>query len=213
VTLSVPDQQLTALIGPSGGGKSVLLKCAAGLLRTDAGSISILGRTDVTDWDPLRPNIGVLFQRNALFDSMTVWQNVAFALVRRGQKPQVARSEAFRLLALVGLDERTGNLTPNALSGGMRKRAALARAIAGAPKLLLLDDPTAGLDPVLAASMEQLVRYLVREHGATALIVTADVQNLGDRFDNVAILDDGRIVWQNRGSHATPDAHPLLFAA
>ena len=213
IDLDIEDGTTTALIGQSGGGKSVLLKCAAGLLRTDAGSISILGNNDVDDWEQLRANIGMLFQRNALFDSMNVWQNVAFALQRRGMAVADAQAEAFRLLAMVGLDQRAGNAAPGALSGGMRKRAALARAIAGSPKLLLLDDPTAGLDPVLAASMEQLIRHLVRQQGATALVVTADVHNLHERFDSVALLDDGQIVWHGASDQVSAVDHALLAAA
>jgi phospholipid/cholesterol/gamma-HCH transport system ATP-binding protein len=213
IDLDIEDGTTTALIGQSGGGKSVLLKCAAGLLRTDAGSISILGNNDVDDWEQLRANIGMLFQRNALFDSMNVWQNVAFALQRRGMALAEAQAEAFRLLAMVGLDQRAGNAAPGALSGGMRKRAALARAIAGSPKLLLLDDPTAGLDPVLAASMEQLIRHLVRQQGATALVVTADVHNLHERFDSVALLDDGQIVWHGASDQVSAVDHALLAAA
>ena len=213
IDLDIEDGTTTALIGQSGGGKSVLLKCAAGLLRTDAGSISILGNNDVDDWEQLRANIGMLFQRNALFDSMNVWQNVAFALQRRGMAVADAQAEAFRLLAMVGLDQRAGNAAPGALSGGMRKRAALARAIAGSPKLLLLDDPTAGLDPVLAASMEQLIRHLVRQQGATALVVTADVHNLHERFDSVALLDDGQIVWHVASDQVSAVDHALLAAA
>lgn len=213
IDLDVEDGTTTALIGPSGGGKSVLLKCAAGLLRTDAGNISVLDHSDVTDWEPLRANIGMLFQRNALFDSMNVWQNVAFALQRHGMRFAEAQIEAFRLLAMVGLDQRAGNAAPGALSGGMRKRAALARAIAGSPKLLLLDDPTAGLDPVLAASMEQLIRHLVRQQGATALVVTADVHNLNERFDSVALLDDGRIIWHGPSDQVSAIDHALLVAA
>ena len=213
IDLDIEDGTTTALIGQSGGGKSVLLKCAAGLLRTDAGSISILGNNDVDDWEQLRANIGMLFQRNALFDSMNVWQNVAFALQRRGMALAEAQAEAFRLLAMVGLDQRAGNAAPGGLSGGMRKRAALARAIAGSPKLLLLDDPTAGLDPVLAASMEQLIRHLVRQQGATALVVTADVHNLHERFDSVALLDDGQIVWHGASDQVSAVDHALLAAA
>ena len=213
IDLDIEDGTTTALIGQSGGGKSVLLKCAAGLLRTDAGSISILGNNDVDDWEQLRANIGMLFQRNALFDSMNVCQNVPFALQRRGMALAEAQAEAFRLLAMVGLDQRAGNAAPGALSGGMRKRAALARAIAGSPKLLLLDDPTAGLDPVLAASMEQLIRHLVRQQGATALVVTADVHNLHERFDSVALLDDGQIVWHGASDQVSAVDHALLAAA
>lgn len=212
VDLTVPEGSTTALVGPSGSGKTVLLKCAAGLLRTEAGQVDVLGETDVRRWNGLRPRIGVLFQRNALFDSMSIWQNVAFPMRRQGMAAKTAREEAFRLLALVGLDRRAGEAPPSALSGGMRKRAALARAMAGEPELLLLDDPTAGLDPVLAASMEQLIRHLVRRRGVTALVITADVHDLGERFDRVAILDSGRVAWQGDASGALPERHPLLAA-
>lgn len=210
IDLSVPQGTTMALVGPSGGGKTVLLKCAAGLLRPDAGRIDVLGERDVRRWTELRPRIGVLFQRNALFDSLNVWQNVAFPLRRRGMPAGEARAEAFRLLSHVGLGETAGLAAPSALSGGMRKRAALARAVAGSPDLLLLDDPTAGLDPVLAASMEQLIRYLVQIEGASALVVTADVHALGKRFDHAAILDRKRIVWQGPADEAMPERHPLL---
>lgn len=213
VDLTVPAGMTTVLVGPSGSGKTVLLKCAAGLMPSDAGRIDLFGESDVRNWGPFRSRIGVLFQRNALFDSMNVWENVAFPLRRHGMARASAREEAFKLLAQVGLDQRAGRSPPSALSGGMRKRAALARAMAGNPELLLLDDPTAGLDPVLAASMEQLIRHLVRSHGATALVITADVQDLGDRFDQAALLDSGRIVWQGEAADATPDRHPLLAAA
>ena len=175
--------------------------------------MDVLGETDVRHWRDLRPRIGVLFQQNALFDGMSVWQNVAFPLRRQGTLAGPAREKAFHLLSLVGLDARAGEAAPSALSGGMRKRAALARAVAGDPDLLLLDDPTAGLDPVLAASMEQLIRHLVRREGASALIVTADVHDLGARFDHAAILDAGRIVWQGRAADASAERHPLMAAA
>ena len=212
-SLSLPAGTSTALIGPSASGKSVLLKCAAGLHPIDQGRIDVLGQADIGDWSDLRPRIGILFQRNALFDSMKVWENVAFPLRRHGMAKAAAWTEAIRLLALVGLDERAARGMPKDLSGGMQKRAALARAIAGSPDLLLLDDPTAGLDPVMAASVEQLVRYTMRANKATALIVTADVQNLADRFDQVAILDQGKIIWNGPAGDLPGDAHPLLKAA
>lgn len=212
-SLSLPAGTSTALIGPSASGKSVLLKCAAGLHSIDQGRIDVLGQADIGDWSDLRPRIGILFQRNALFDSMKVWENVAFPLRRHGMAKAAAWTEAIRLLALVGLDERAARGMPKDLSGGMQKRAALARAIAGSPDLLLLDDPTAGLDPVMAASVEQLVRYTMRANKATALIVTADVQNLADRFDQVAILDQGKIIWNGPACDLPGDAHPLLKAA
>ena len=213
VSVSLPEGSSTAMIGPSASGKSVLLKCAAGLHGIDSGHIDVLGQTDVDDWTDLRPRIGILFQRNALFDSMKVWENVAFPLRRHGMAKAAAKVEASRLLALVGLDERAAHGQPKDLSGGMQKRVALARAIAGSPDLLLLDDPTAGLDPVMAASVEQLVRYTMHANQATALIVTADVKNLGERFDRVAILDRGSIVWNGPAVELQHDAHPLLTAA
>jgi phospholipid/cholesterol/gamma-HCH transport system ATP-binding protein len=213
VNLALPEGSTTALIGPSASGKSVLLKCAAGLLRLDAGQIDVLGQQDVHDWQALRPRIGVLFQRNALFDSMRVWQNVAFPLMRRGTVAKAARAEAFELLEQVGLAARAGEGWPKDLSGGMQKRAALARALAGSPDLLLLDDPTAGLDPVLASSVEQLIRYSVNRHNATALIITAEVHRLAERFDHVAVLDQGHVIWSGPADKLDDSVHPLLQAA
>lgn len=212
-SLTLPEGTSTALIGRSASGKSVLLKCAAGLLPIDKGRIDALGMTDVDDWSRLRARVGILFQRNALFDGMRVWENVAFPLRRHGMPKAPAKAEAIQLLSLVGLDERAARGFPNDLSGGMQKRAALARAIAGSPDLMLLDDPTAGLDPVLAASVEQLVRHLIRRENATALIVTADVHNLATRFDRVAVLDSGRITWNGPAADLPADSHPLLQAA
>ena len=213
VTLTLPQGTATALIGRSASGKSVLLKCAAGLLPIDRGRIDALGQADVDDWTALRPRIGILFQRNALFDGMRVWENVAFPLRRHGMAKPAAKAEAIVLLSLVGLDERAALGFPKDLSGGMQKRAALARAIAGSPDLMLLDAPTAGLDPVMAASVEQLIRHLIRRESATGLIVTADVQRLAERFDRVAVLDGGRIAWSGPAADLPADAHPLLQAA
>ena len=213
LSLTLPAGTSTALVGPSASGKSVLLKCAAGLHTLDAGRIDVLGQANISDWSDLRPRIGILFQRNALFDGMKVWENVAFPLRRHGMAKEPAKSEAIRLLALVGLNERAALGMPKDLSGGMQKRAALARAIAGSPDLMLLDDPTAGLDPVMAASVEQLMRYTMDANNATALIVTADVHNLAERFDRVAILDRGHIIWNGPACDLPGDAHPLLQSA
>jgi phospholipid/cholesterol/gamma-HCH transport system ATP-binding protein len=212
-SLALPVATTTGLIGPSASGKSVLMKCAAGLLTIDDGRIGLFGHREVGNWSDLRSRIGILFQRNALFDGMRVWENVAFALRRRGASKDISKAEAKRLLALVGLDERAALGWPKDLSGGMQKRAAFARAIAGEPELLLLDDPTAGLDPVLAASVEQLIRHIVQKERSTALIVTADVHNLKERFDYVAILDNGVVQWAGSSRDVPSDAHPLLAAA
>ena len=208
--LSLPKGTSTALIGESASGKSVLLKTAAGLLHTDQGEIDVLDQTAVSDWEEARARIGILFQRNALFDGMRVWENVAFPLRRKGMKSPRAKDTAVQILSSVGLNDRAAESFPAALSGGMQKRAALARAIAGDPDLLLLDDPTAGLDPVMSASVEQLIRHLIRRHQATGLIVTSNLQNLSDRFDRVAILDSGGISWIGDAGDLPMDAHPLL---
>lgn len=213
ISLTLPEGTSTALIGRSASGKSVLLKCAAGLLPIDRGRIDVLGSANVSDWSDLRARVGILFQRNALFDGMRVWENVAFPLRRHGMAKAPAKEEAIHLLSLVGLDERAALSFPKDLSGGMQKRAALARAIAGSPDLMLLDDPTAGLDPVMAASVEQLIRHLILRENATALIVTADVHNLAGRFDRVAVLDRGQITWNGPAADLPADAHPLLQAA
>jgi len=213
VSLTVPEGTMTALIGASASGKSVLLKCAAGLMPIGSGRLDVLDEENISDWRPLRPRIGILFQRNALFDNMSVWENVAFALIRRGVPRQEARNRAFEILSSVGLGERAANGLPKDLSGGMQKRAAFARAVAGSPELLLLDDPIAGLDPVLAASVEYLIRHMVRRQQSTALVVTSEVSRLAERFDRVAILDEGCIQWSGAAADLPPDAHPLLEAA
>ncbi len=199
--LDVPEGQSTVLVGPSSSGKSVLLKCLLGLLPMDAGHVRF-GDADIADLDAgglerLMRDVGVLFQQNALFDSLSVWENVAFTLIHgQGMGRRSARGRALEVLASVGLKPDVADLSPAELSGGMQKRVALGRAIAAEPRFLVLDDPTAGLDPILTGTIVALIRSAIERSGATALTVTSDMAVARRGFDRLAMLHDGAILWQ-----------------
>ena len=201
VDLDVPEGQSTVLVGPSSGGKSVLLKCLLGLLPMEGGSVRF-GDTDLASLDKsgleqLMRGIGVLFQQNALFDSLSVWENVAFTLIHgHGMARRTARQRATDILVSVGLGPEVADLSPAELSGGMQKRVALGRAIAAEPRFLVLDDPTAGLDPILTGAIVALIRGAIERTGATALTVTSDMDIARRSFDRLAMLHDGAILWQ-----------------
>ena len=201
VDLDVPQGQSTVLVGPSSCGKSVLLKCLLGLVPMDGGGVRF-GDADLASLDRgglerLMQDVGVLFQQNALFDSLSVWENVAFTLIHgRGVGRRAARSRALEILASVGLRPEVAALSPAELSGGMQKRVALGRAIAAEPRFLVLDDPTAGLDPILTSTIVTLIRGAIERSGATALTVTSDMAIARRSFDRLAMLHDGAILWQ-----------------
>lgn len=208
IDLTVAQGESLCVIGQSGTGKSVLLKCILGLIVPDAGEVLWQGRP--LDWaarpDFLR-HFGMLFQGGALFDSLTVWQNVAFRL--RQRMPDVkARAIALDKLARVGLAPETADLMPAELSGGMAKRVGLARAIADDPAVIFFDEPTTGLDPIRARRINDLIRSIVREAGATAITITHDMDSVRAIGDRVAMLQDGRIAWDGPTS-AMDDAAPL----
>ena len=201
VDLDVPEGQSTVLVGPSSGGKSVLLKCLLGLMPMEGGSVRF-GDTDLASLDKsgleeLMRGIGVLFQQNALFDSLSVWENVAFTLIHgHGMARRAARQRAVDILVSVGLRPDVADLSPAELSGGMQKRVALGRAIAAEPRFLVLDDPTAGLDPILTGAIVTLIRDAIERTGTTALTVTSDMGIARRSFDRLAMLHDGAILWQ-----------------
>ena len=201
VDLDVPEGQSTVLVGPSSGGKSVLLKCLLGLMPMEGGSVRF-GDTDLASLDKsgleeLMRGIGVLFQQNALFDSLSVWENVAFTLIHgHGMARRAARQRAVDILVSVGLRPDVADLSPAELSGGMQKRVALGRAIAAEPRFLVLDDPTAGLDPILTGAIVTLIRDAIERSGTTALTVTSDMGIARRSFDRLAMLHDGAILWQ-----------------
>lgn len=203
VNLSIPSGSSMVIIGGSGTGKSVLLKCILGLVRPDSGTITLDGQ-DVKaasmsggDRDAFLARFGMLFQGGALFDSLRVWENVAFRLVRgpKALPKAQAREVAVEKLRRVGLKPATADLFPAELSGGMQKRVGLARAIAAEPEIIFFDEPTTGLDPIMAGVINALIREIVTEMGATAMTITHDMSSVRAIADNVAMLHGGVIRW------------------
>lgn len=199
VDLSVPEGTSTVIIGGSGTGKSVLLKSILGLVTPDKGTITVAGK-DATagDRDAFLAQFGMLFQGAALFDSLSVWQNVAFRLLRGSLKrpKEEARAIAIEKLQRVGMGPDVADLFPAELSGGMQKRVGLARAIAADPKIIFFDEPTTGLDPIMAGVINDLIREIVTEMGATAMTITHDMSSVRAIADRVAMLHAGKIRWE-----------------
>jgi phospholipid/cholesterol/gamma-HCH transport system ATP-binding protein len=214
VDLEVRRGEVMALVGGSGSGKSVLLRTAVGLMRPAAGSVEVLGvsldRVSRGDWRELERRWGVLFQSGALFSSLTVVENVELPLKEHTDLSAALRREiALLKLGLVGLPRDSAGKYPAALSGGMRKRAGLARALVHDPELLFLDEPTAGLDPVGAAAFDSLVRELQRNLGLSVLMVTHDQDSLVAVADRIAVLVDKRVKVGTMERLAT-DPHPWI---
>ncbi len=200
VDLEVAPGESVIIIGGSGTGKSVTLKCILGLLEPDAGRIEIDGE-DVTrlagrERERVNAKIGMLFQGAALFDSLPVWENVAFGLIEgKGVDRRSAKAEALKALAQVGLTADVGEMWPADLSGGMRKRVGLARAVCARPEILFFDEPTTGLDPIMGDVINELIVKTVHEMGATALTITHDMASARKIGHRIAMLYQGRIVW------------------
>ena len=196
--LDVLSGEVLGIVGGSGAGKSVLLRSIIGLRRPDAGSIEILGE-EVTKLSfgerrRLQERCGVLFQNGALFSSLTVAENVAVPIREHRRMPQPLIEEiAAMKIALVGLPPEAGDKYPSQLSGGMRKRAGLARALAFDPHILFLDEPTAGLDPIGAAAFDDLILSLKRSLGLTVIMITHDLDSLVTICDRIAVLIDKKI--------------------
>ena len=198
LNLKVDTGESLVIIGGSGTGKSVTLKCILGLLQPDSGTI-LLDGLDVqkAERDPFLAKFGMLFQGGALFDSLSVWQNVAFRLLRGSLKrpKEEAREIAIEKLRRVGLTPDVADQVPAELSGGMQKRVGLARAIAAEPDVIFFDEPTTGLDPIMAGVINDLIREIVVEMGATAMTITHDMTSVRAIADQVAMLHDGKIRW------------------
>ncbi len=216
VNLTIPSNQSMVIIGGSGTGKSVLLKCILGLVTPDSGQILLDGQdVNKADREAFLARFGMLFQGGALFDSLKVWENVAFRL-RHGalKKPKAeARAIAIEKLRRVGLKPETADLYPAELSGGMQKRVGLARAIAAEPEIIFFDEPTTGLDPIMAGVINDLIREIVTEMGATAMTITHDMSSVRAIADRVAMLHDGVIQWTGPVGEmdATPDPFVQQF--
>jgi phospholipid/cholesterol/gamma-HCH transport system ATP-binding protein len=199
VDLHVPKGKSMVVIGGSGTGKSVLIKSVLGLVTPDSGVIEVDG-VDVTRQprDAFLARFGMLFQGGALFDSLPVWQNVAFRLMRGALKrPKAeAREIAIEKLRRVGLGPDVADRLPAELSGGMQKRVSLARAIAASPEIIFFDEPTTGLDPIMSGVINDLIREIVVEMGATAITITHDMTSVRAISDRVAMLHRGKIRWE-----------------
>jgi len=216
VTLGVARGESCVVIGGSGSGKSVLLKCILGLIPPDAGTITVGGApAGRGDRAAFLARFGMLFQGGALFDSLPVWQNVAFRFLRGPMRRPRAEARALALdkLARVGLGPETADLFPAELSGGMLKRASLARAIAADPEIIFFDEPTTGLDPIMAGVINALIREIVTEAGATAITITHDMASVRAIADSVAMLHAGVIRWHGpvAGIETAPDPYLQQF--
>ncbi len=213
VNLHVPKGSSMVVIGGSGTGKSVLIKSILGLASPDAGTISVDG-TDVAtaDRDAFLARFGMLFQGAALFDSLPVWQNVAFRLLRGSLKRSKAeaRDIAIDKLRRVGLTPDVADRLPAELSGGMQKRVGLARAIAAEPEIIFFDEPTTGLDPIMAGVINDLIREIVSEMGATAITITHDMGSVRAIADDIAMLHAGKIRWTGAVDQMDASGDPYL---
>lgn len=197
VDLQVHEGENMVIIGRSGGGKSVLLRHIMGLLSPDSGEVWYRDKNLATFSDeemtPIRREMGMLFQNGALFDSLSVGENVAFSLREEGKlKEQEIKAEVHRALKIVDLPGQETKM-PSELSGGMKKRVALARAAISRPKLMLYDEPTAGLDPIVSDSINKLILRLGDEYNMTAIIVTHDMVSAYEIADRIAMLHEGKI--------------------
>ena len=213
VNLEIPKGSSMVIIGGSGTGKSVALKCVLGLIKHDRGTILVDGKPgDGGDRDAFLARFGMLFQGGALFDSLTVWQNVAFRLLRGSLKRPVdeAREIAIEKLRRVGLKPDVADRLPAELSGGMQKRVGLARAIAAEPEIIFFDEPTTGLDPIMSGVINDLIREIVVEMGATAMTITHDMSSVRAIADNVAMLHGGVIQWTGPVADMDQSGDPYL---
>ena len=213
--LDVRRGESLVVIGGSGTGKSVLIKNIIGILHPESGSIKVDGEEVVgmgtQDRETVTAKFGMLFQGAALFDSLPVWENVSFGLMAgHGTSREEARVIAVEKLAQVGLGPAVAELSPSELSGGMQKRVGLARAIATAPEILFFDEPTTGLDPIMADVINDLILQSVRELGATALSITHDMVSARKIADRIAMIHKGKIIWTGPVDEIDNSGNPFV---
>jgi phospholipid/cholesterol/gamma-HCH transport system ATP-binding protein len=215
VDLTVNEGESVVIIGGSGSGKSVTIKCVLGIIHPDEGRITVDGE-DVTRLsgskrDAYLRKFGMLFQGGALFDSLPVWENVAFGLIQgRGVSRADARKIALDKLAKVGLGAEVANLSPSELSGGMQKRVGLARAIAADPAIIFFDEPTTGLDPIMADIINDLIASTVRNLGVTAISITHDMASARKISDRIAMIYKGKIIWHGPTQQIDHSGNPYV---
>ena len=215
VDLKIKKGESLVVIGGSGTGKSVLIKCIQGLIRPDSGSIKIDGFETVgaarKENEKHYAKMGMLFQGGALFDSLSVWENVAFGLLEKQKMPRrQAREKAVEVLRQVGLGPDVADLSPSELSGGMQKRVGLARAVATRPEIIFFDEPTTGLDPIMADVINDLIIDSVKKLGASALTITHDMASARKIADRIAMLYQGKIIWQGTVAEMDKTDNPYV---
>ncbi len=215
IDLQVKKGESIVILGGSGSGKSVLIKIISTLIEPSSGQIQIDGQ-DVShisskERDKLMEKFGFLFQGGALFDSLSVWENVAFRLLYQKKMPkEQAREIALQKLKAVGLSAKTANLLPSELSGGMQKRASLARAIAANPEIIFFDEPTTGLDPIMADVINDLIIANSKQLGATTITITHDMNSARKIADKIAMLYEGKIIWFGDVKDMYSSGNPFL---
>ncbi len=215
IDLSVNPGESLVIIGGSGTGKSVMLKSILGLIKPDKGAIRVDGQETTRLTGSAREKVnrkfGMLFQGAALFDSLKVWENVAFALIQgRGMGRAQAKEIALAKLAKVGLGPEVGELAPSELSGGMQKRVGLARAIAAEPEIIFFDEPTTGLDPIMADVINDLIVATVKDLGVTTMSITHDMASARKIADKVAMIYKGKIIWTGRKDEIDNSGNPYV---
>lgn len=215
VSCEIAQGESFVIIGGSGTGKSVTLKCILGLMRPDSGSILVDGVETVgmrpRDREEVMRKFGMLYQGGALFDSLPVWENVAFGLIQGLRMDRrKAREKAIEKLLQVGLGADVATLSPAELSGGMQKRVSLARAIATEPEIIFFDEPTTGLDPIMADVINDLIVKCVKELGATAVSITHDMHSARKISDRMAMLYHGKLIWTGRTADVDTSGNPYV---
>ena len=214
VNLKVMPGESRVILGGSGSGKSVCLKCILGLLTPSSGEILVDGINTVgikeKDRFELMKRFGMLFQSAALFDSLTIWENVAFELLEQGEKRAIAREKAIEKLGMVGLQPLVANQRPSELSGGMQKRVGLARAICMEPEIIFYDEPTTGLDPITADVIDNLILKLKNELGVTSVAITHDMKSAFKIADKMSMLYKGEMIADDTKSAFENSKNPYV---
>lgn len=215
IDLDLYQGESLVIIGGSGTGKSVLIKCIIGLIEPDSGEIMIDGqnilKADAKAREQLMKRISMLFQGSGLFDSLSVWENVAFGMMHNTSiSKSDARALAVKKLAAVGLNEAVADLSPAELSGGMKRRVALARAVVDNPEIIFFDEPTTGLDPIMSTVINDLIIKSVEEIGATALTITHDMHSARQISDRIAMIYEGQIIWQGPADQIEKSGNPYV---
>ncbi|WP_419904191.1 ABC transporter ATP-binding protein [Kiloniella sp.] len=214
ISFSLDAGSTLVIIGPSGSGKTLLLKTILGIVQPDSGQVMV-GGTDTAEYSgnnqELLNRFGMLFQQSALFDSMSVWRNIAFKALKNRQADEAKiKKEAISMLDQVGLRAEVADLYPAELSGGMQKRVGLARAFAGNPEFLFLDEPTAGLDPIMSNSISKLITTQSKNKNVTSIIISSDLESVRKISDHVIMLNEGQIVWSGLTKNLDNTENPYV---